>query len=252
MTEPFLRVEGITQIYEGRERRFHALGELSFTVAEGAFLSIVGASGTGKSTLLRILGGLLSPSGGTVWLDGRPVTAPPADVAFVFQKNNLMPWRTVWQNALLPLEVQGKITPTQEAEVRQALDLVGLGSFAHAYPAQLSGGMAQRLTLARALVQRPRLLLLDEPFGALDALTRERLNLELMALQSHIRQTVVMVTHSIDEALLLSDQVLVLRGQPGRIHAQVAVPFPRPRSLDLYNDPTFNHLRLTVRGEIGE
>jgi NitT/TauT family transport system ATP-binding protein len=245
-------VAGISQIYEGRERRFHALGEISFGVAEGDFVSIVGASGTGKSTLLRILGGLLTPSAGQVWLDGRQVTAPPADVAFVFQKNNLMPWRTVWQNALLPLEVQGKVTPAEEAEVRQALALVGLTDFAQTYPAQLSGGMAQRVTLARALVQRPRLLLLDEPFGALDALTRERLNLELMALQGHIRQTVVMVTHSIDEALLLSVRVLVLRGQPGRIHAQVDVPFPRPRSIDLYNDPTFNHLRLTVRREIGE
>ncbi len=248
---PFLRVQTVCHDYAAGEQPFPALHNISFEVAAGEFVCIVGTSGSGKSTLLRILGGLIRPSSGTVWLGSEPVTEPPPAIGFVFQKSNLMPWRTVWENVLLPLEMRGKIDESAQQQAQDLLATVGLLDFAHSYPAQLSGGMAQRLALARALIQRPHLLLLDEPFGALDALTRERLNLELLEIQRRYHQTVVMVTHSLDEAVFLADRVLVLGGQPGEIVGQVAVDLPRPRTLETIADPRYGQVRVRVRQQIG-
>ena len=176
----FLRVEHVSQTFENSKRSLHALNNITFDVARGEFVCIVGTSGSGKSTLLRILAGLLPPSAGTVKFNGKLVDQPPPSIGFVFQKSNLMPWRSVLDNVLLPLEIQGGVDASGRERARALLAVMGLADFAHVYPAQLSGGMAQRLALARALIQQPQLLLLDEPFAALDALTRERLNLELL------------------------------------------------------------------------
>lgn len=248
----FLQVEKISQNYTNSSRTVRALSNLSFEVTQGEFVCIVGTSGSGKSTLLRILGGLLTPSSGMVWLEGQLVETPPPSIGFVFQKSNLMPWRTVMENILLPLEIRGRINDTARERARSLLTTVGLLDFADVYPSHLSGGMAQRLALARALIQQPQLLLLDEPFGALDALTRERLNLELLHLWQRYGQTVVMVTHSIDEAVFMADRVLVLGGQPGHLEAQIPIPLPRPRTLDLLGEADYGRLRLAVRRQIGE
>jgi NitT/TauT family transport system ATP-binding protein len=248
----FLQVEKISQTYISGNRTVRALGNISFEVAHGEFVCLVGTSGSGKSTLLRVLGGLLTPSSGHVWLAGELVEQPPPSIGFVFQKSNLMPWRTVLENILLPLEIEGRLDAAAQERARSLLATVGLLDFAHAYPAHLSGGMAQRLALARALIQQPKLLLLDEPFGALDALTRERLNLELLHLWQRYGQTVVMVTHSIDEAVFMADRVLVLGGQPGHLEAQIPIDLPRPRTLDLLGEADYGRLRLTVRRQIGE
>jgi NitT/TauT family transport system ATP-binding protein len=248
----FLQVEKISQTYISGNRTVRALGNISFEVAQGEFVCIVGTSGSGKSTLLRVLGGLLTPSSGHVWLAGEVVEKPPPSIGFVFQKSNLMPWRTVLENILLPLEIEGRLDAAAQARARSLLTTVGLLDFADAYPAHLSGGMAQRLALARALIQQPQLLLLDEPFGALDALTRERLNLELLHLWQHYGQTVVMVTHSIDEAVFMADRILVLGGQPGHLEAQISIDLPRPRTLDLLAEAHYGQLRLAVRRQIGE
>lgn len=246
-----LRVENVSHAYATGPDANPALAPVTFHVADGEFVCIVGTSGSGKSTLLRIIGGLVQPSTGQVWLDGIPTTEPHPQIGFVFQKTNLMPWRTALDNVLLPLELLGPIGPSQQKEARALLALVGLADFAESYPAQLSGGMAQRLVLARTLVRTPRLLLLDEPFGALDALTRERLNLELLRIQSSQKQTVVMVTHSINEAVFLADRVLVLGEQPGRILAEVVVDLPRPRSLAVMGSGTFGSLATEIRRHIG-
>jgi len=229
-----------------------ALEGLSLAVAEGEFLAIVGPSGCGKSTLLRLLSGLEQPLAGQVLLRGQPLTAPRREIGFVFQKANLMPWRTVLRNISLPLEINH--TPQAEAlERAQALvSLVGLDGFADAYPNQLSGGMQQRVALARALIHEPSVLLLDEPFGSLDALTRERMNCELLRLWDLRRTTVVMVTHSINEALFLADRVLVMSPRPGRVRAEFPVPFPRPRDLVITAAPEFVQLARAVRAEIVE
>lgn len=248
----FLQVEKISQTYISGNRTVRALGNISFEVAQGEFVCIVGTSGSGKSTLLRVLGGLLTPSSGHVWLAGEVVEKPPPSIGFVFQKSNLMPWRTVLENILLPLEIAGSLDAAAQARARSLLTTMGLLDFADAYPAHLSGGMAQRLALARALIQQPQLLLLDEPFGALDALTRERLNLELLYLWQHYGQTVVMVTHSIDEAVFMADRILVLGGQPGHLEAQILIDLPRPRTLDLLAEAHYGQLRLAVRRQIGE
>lgn len=250
-SQPLLRVEGVSHIYSEGEEPAPALAPVTFGLGEGEFLCIVGTSGSGKSTLLRIIGGLLRPSTGTVRLDGVPSNQPHPDIGFVFQRTNLMPWRTALENVLLPLELIGPIGPAERGKALDLLALMGLEEAAGAYPAQLSGGMAQRLVLARALIRAPKLLLLDEPFGALDALTRERLNLELLRVQSRRRQTVVMVTHSISEAVFLADRVLVLGGQPGRVMAEVAVPLPRPRSLALLGSGTFGEIATEIRRHIG-
>ena len=248
---PLLRVEKISHAYTDRPEVLPALAPVTFDVADGEFVCIVGTSGSGKSTLLRIIGGLLQPSTGEVWLDGMRSSEPHPEIGFVFQKTNLMPWRTALQNVLLPLELLAPIGAAQRSQAISLLELVGLAGFADAYPAQLSGGMAQRLVLARALVRHPRLLLLDEPFGALDALTRERLNLELLRIQVAQQQTVVMVTHSINEAVFLADRVLVLGEQPGRILARIAVDLPRPRTLAVMGSGAFGALATEIRRHIG-
>lgn len=248
----FLQVQHVSQIYENSSRRLHALHKIDFSVARGEFVCIVGTSGSGKSTLLRILGGLLAPTLGRVMLEGKEIDQPPPSIGFVFQKSNLMPWRTVHENVLLPLEIQKGINDAAKERARTLLAVMGLADFADAYPAQLSGGMAQRLALARALIQEPHLLLLDEPFGALDALTRERLNLELLSIWERFAQTVVMVTHSIDEAIFLADRVVVLGGSPGTLIDDIPIPLPRPRMLDLLGEPEYGRLRVMVRRAIGE
>ena len=253
MPTPLLTLESVCQTFTDGPRHLNALRPVSFSVAAGEFVSILGPSGSGKSTLLRIIGGLIRPTSGRVWFDGAVADGPNQEIGFVFQKTNLMPWRTVVENVLLPLEIRtGRPDDAARNHALDLLDLVGLTGFADAYPRQLSGGMSQRVILARTLIQRPRLLLMDEPFGALDALTRERLNLELQRIVGLQEQTVLMVTHSIQEAVFLSDRVLVLSERPGHIKAQLPINLPRPRRLDMLGDPDFGHLTTLVRREIGE
>jgi NitT/TauT family transport system ATP-binding protein len=248
---PFLQADNLHKtFFDPRRRMLIALDGISFSVAEGEFLTVIGPSGCGKSTLLRLLGGLLAPDVGEVCLRGEPLTAPRREIGIVFQSANLMPWRTVLRNIMLPMEMNRAERAAAEARATEWVTLVGLEGFADAYPSQLSGGMQQRVALARALSHDPELLLLDEPFGALDALTRERMNAELLRIWNLRRPTVVMVTHSITEALLLSDRILVMSARPGRIRAEFAVPFPRPRQLTIAAEPEFAGMVRAVRAEI--
>ncbi len=249
--QPALRAEGLSHTYrDSPTNPTPALAGVSFSVAPGEFLAVVGPSGCGKTSLLRILGGLLQPDEGTVWLGGKPLTAPCREIGFVFQRANLMPWRTVLNNVLLPLQVQGIARGEAEARARSLISLVGLEGFERSYPRQLSGGMQQRVALARALVHDPEILLLDEPFGALDALTRERMGLELLRIRRVRRQTVVMVTHSISEAVFLADRVLVMSPRPGRLRAEIKVTLPRPRTVEMMASEAFGALTQQVRREI--
>lgn len=227
-----------------------ALDGLSLAVAQSEFLAIVGPSGCGKSTLLRLLSGLLRPIYGTVRFEGQLLLAPRREIGLVFQKANLMPWRTVLDNIVLPLEIGGLPQAERQQRARAQISLVGLEGFADAYPRQLSGGMQQRVALARALIHEPSVLLLDEPFGSLDALTRERMNAELLRIWGLHRPTVVMVTHSITEAVLLADRVLVMSPRPGRVRAEFPVPLSRPRQTSLTSEPEFLRLTRAIRAEI--
>ena len=227
------------------------LDDVSFAVEPQEFVCLVGPSGSGKSTLLRLLGGLLLPSSGRVLFEGQALTGPRRRLGFVFQKANLMPWRTVLSNVTLPLEIQG-VPPSEAAQRAQALiELVGLTGFEDSLPRGLSGGMEQRVAIARALVHNPDVLLLDEPFGALDALTRERMGTELLRIWEARKKTVVMVTHSIPEALLLADRVLVLSPRPGRVRLVQDVPLPRPRRMEMEYSAAFGDLAGRVREAIG-
>jgi NitT/TauT family transport system ATP-binding protein len=251
--KPAVVVHNVSKIFTGGRSETQALMPLSFEIKPKEFVAVVGASGSGKSTLLRIIGGLQRPTTGTVLFQGQPVTEPHPEIGIVFQKTNLMPWRTALENVLLPVEIrQGAIQPADEQRALDLLALLGLSGFEDAYPQQLSGGMAQRVVLARTLIQQPRLLLLDEPFGALDALTRERLNLELLRVRQLHHQTVLMVTHSIDEAVLLADRVLVLSDQPGRLVGQIVVDLPRPRQLSMMGSERFAQLAWQVRKCLGK
>lgn len=223
---PAIRVQHLGVTFHDRNGVTEALRDVSFEVAAQQFVCVLGPSGSGKTTLLRALAGLLTPTAGKVEFDGHK---EQAQVGLVFQQANLMPWRTVKENITLPLELRGEEMEVVEKKAMYMIALVGLEEFAHAWPAALSGGMAQRVAIARALVQDPDLLLLDEPFGSLDALTRERMGAELLRIWQVRRKTVIMVTHSISEALLLSDRVLVLTQRPGSISLDMAVDLPRPR-----------------------
>jgi len=248
--EPILRVEHISVVFTSLQGRLDALGDVSLEVTPREFVCLVGPSGCGKSTLLRVMSGLLPPSRGHVYLRGQLLEGPSGDIGLVFQGANLMPWRTAWRNIALPLELRGlPATQTQE-QVDNLIGLVGLRGFEHSYPHELSGGMAQRVAIARALVYDPEILLLDEPFGALDALTRERMNLELLRIWEAQRKTVVMVTHNIAEAILLADRVVVMASRPGRIVTELPVTLPRPRSQDLVYSDAFIDLSRRIREAI--
>ena len=248
--QPALVVRHVSAVFADPGGSLHALQDLSFQVAPQEFVCVLGPSGCGKTTLLRTLAGLLPPTSGEIEYQGRPVVGPQPGVGLVFQKANLLPWRSVLDNILLPLEVQGIPRPVARERVRRLVELVGLQGFESSLPQQLSGGMAQRVALARALVQDPDMLLLDEPFGSLDALTRERMGTELLNIWQQQRKTVVMVTHSISEALLLADRVLVLTHRPGRLCLDLRVTLPRPRSEETRYLPDFSTLSRQARAAI--
>jgi NitT/TauT family transport system ATP-binding protein len=225
-----------------------ALQNVNFAVYPQEFVCVLGPSGSGKTTLLRVLAGLLNPTQGEVRFSasGRP------RIGFVFQQANLMPWRTALENITLPLELQGTPRAAASRHAQDLINLVGLQGFEASRPRDLSGGMAQRVAIARSLIQDPDLLLLDEPFGALDALTRERMGTELLRIWQADRKTVVMVTHSISEALFLSDRVLVLTSRPGQVALDLAVDLPRPRLEEMRYTPQFGQMAKKLKGAISD
>ncbi|WP_234831308.1 ABC transporter ATP-binding protein [Rhodopseudomonas palustris] len=225
-----------------------ALADTSLGVAANQFICIVGPSGCGKSTLLRMIAGLETASAGAIRIDGASVNGPRRDIGLVFQSPVMLPWRTILQNVTVPAEVMKLDAATTKRRAGELLELVGLGGFGDRYPDELSGGMRQRAAIARALMHDPRILLMDEPFGALDALTREAMNLELLRIWEASRKTVVLVTHSIEEALLLSDKVAVFAPRPGFVREVIDVPIARPRSAATRSDPTFVALAERLRG----
>ena len=230
-----------------RNDRIRALDDISLRVREHEFVTVVGPSGCGKTTLLKILAGLVPPSAGAVRVAGSPVAAPRRDIGIVFQNPVLLPWRTVLDNVLLPAEVQDIPLGLAQARAGELLKMVGLAEFADKYPMELSGGMQQRAAISRALVSDPKLLLMDEPFGALDAMTREQMNLELQRIWRESGKTVLLITHSIPEAVFLGDRVVVMTPRPGRIARIIDVPIPRPRPIDAMGDPLFARLTGDIR-----
>jgi len=242
-----ISVRDLCKGYASREGCVEALRQISFNVKEGEFVAIVGPSGCGKSTLLKILAGVLSPSTGAANLRGTPIDGPRRDIGVVFQSPVLFPWRSVLENVLLPVDVQ-RIGGDRYRELAlELLSLVGLREFAQRYPRELSGGMQQRVAITRALIHDPAVLLMDEPFGALDAMTREQMNLELQRIWLERRKTVLFITHSIPEAVFLADRVLVMTPRPGRIVDAVTVEIPRPRPLEAMNLPEFGTMVGLIR-----
>jgi NitT/TauT family transport system ATP-binding protein len=243
-----VEVADLSMVYERDDRGgLLALDHVGLAVAASELCSVVGPSGCGKSTLLMLVAGLYQPTGGHVLINGRVVTKPWGGVGMVFQRDVLLEWRSVLDNVLLPIEV--KRWPRREFrdQALALLDLVGLAEFASAYPDQLSGGMRQRVAICRALIHDPPLLLMDEPFGALDALTRERLNVDLLRLTTESAKTVIFVTHSIEEAVLISDQVVVMSPRPGRVLRAFKVDLPKPRNLATRSDARYHALVHEIR-----
>jgi len=248
--EPILQASHLRKVYRNGAASLVALRDVSLTVRADEFVCVVGPSGAGKTTLLRLLGGLSRPTEGNVFFEGERLLGPRRRIGFVFQQANLMPWRTALDNVRLPLQLQGRPEAEQANQARRLLDLVGLEAFEGAYPHNLSGGMAQRVALARALVHEPDLLLLDEPFGSLDALTRERMAGELLRIWNARPVTVVMVTHSIAEAVLLADRVIVLSPAPAEVRLELEIPLPRPRNMDLAHTSAFGELARRIRAAL--
>jgi NitT/TauT family transport system ATP-binding protein len=228
-----------------------AVEGISLEIQADQFVTVVGASGCGKSTLLKLIGALLPPTEGRVLRGGRPVLGPSRDVGIVFQSPVLLPWRSALDNVLFPIEIMGWPVGKYRAEADRLIELVGLQGFEQSLPRELSGGMQQRVSICRALIHDPPLLLMDEPFGALDAMTREELGLELLRVWSERRKTVVFVTHSIAEAILLADRVVVMTPRPGRIVTTVSITLPRPRTLDMEFSEEFKGYTKLVRDAIG-
>jgi NitT/TauT family transport system ATP-binding protein len=245
---PLIVVSDLEKTYTTKGRALvKALGGISLAIDHGEFVTIVGQSGCGKTTLLKILAGLLARSAGAVTLRGEPVNGPRRDIGVVFQDPVLLPWRTVLDNVMLPIEVLRLSRDTYRGRAVELLRLVGLDGFEDKYPHELSGGMRQRVALARALVHDPSLLLMDEPFGALDAMTREFMNLELLRIWQEAKKTVVFITHSIPEAVFLADRVVVMSARPGRIQEVVTVDLPRPRDLDMMASDEFGVYTRKIR-----
>jgi NitT/TauT family transport system ATP-binding protein len=243
-----IRVDQLTKRYAERI----VLQDVSFDVAAGEIVSVVGPSGCGKTTLLRSIAGLAPPSSGSVSVAGQEVTGPPAGVAVVFQHFGLFPWKTVFGNVAYGLLVSGMRRRDAEPRVRQLIRLVGLEGFEKSYPYQLSGGMQQRAGLARALAIEPRVLVMDEPFASLDAQTREVMQEELLRIWAQAKKTVLFITHQIDEAIYLSDRVVVFSGRPGKVKETIAVDMERPRPLGVKRQPRFHAIEDRIWGLIEE
>jgi len=244
---PLIAVRDVSRVFTSGGTTVTALDHVGFEVQAGNFVSIVGPSGCGKSTLLKIVSGLLAPSSGTVTVHGEPVRAPLENVGMVFQAPILLKWRSVIGNILLPVEFARLDIRSHTERTRALIKLVGLEGFDEMYPHQLSGGMQQRVSLCRALVTDPQLLLMDEPFGALDAMTRDELDMELLRIWEERKKTVLFVTHSIQEAVFLSDVVFVMSARPGRLLEQIAINLPRPRSMEMMTDQKFGGYALKIR-----
>jgi NitT/TauT family transport system ATP-binding protein len=241
-----LDLQRLSLSYAQRAGAFLALRDVDLSVRDGEFVTIVGPSGCGKSTLLMLIAALMRPTSGAVRLDGALVTAPGSDRALVFQDFALLPWRTVLANVELGLELKGVPAPERLAIARRHIAMVGLGAFERSYPHQLSGGMRQRVGIARALAVEPQVLLMDEPFGALDAQIRQVMGSELLRIWERGRKTILFVTHDIDEAIYLADRTIVMSASPGRVIADIPVTLARPRPLDIRNDPAFTAYRQRI------
>jgi len=248
---PLLQASQLSMTFPNGNGGLRVLDGIDLELFENEFVCIVGPSGCGKTTLLRILGGLQDPTSGEVLFGAERIAHPRRRIGFVFQQANLMPWRTALENIYLPLELQGASRAEMGDHARQLIELVRLQGFETSYPRDLSGGMAQRVAIARALVHDPEVLLLDEPFGSLDALTRERMAIELMRIWQSRHSTVLMVTHSISEAVLLADRVIVLSDRPASVRLNLKVDLPRPRTIDLSYTQEFGRLAAQVRAAIG-
>jgi len=247
-TDCLVRIIGLEKIYQAKDGNdIHALQNINLDIQPAEFISIVGPSGCGKTTLLKILAGILKRSAGDVIMLGRPLTGPSRELGVVFQAPVLLPWRTVLQNVMVPVEVQKRHRGEFEARARQLIAMVGLSSFENKYPFELSGCMQQRVGICRALVHDPSFLLMDEPFGALDAMTRESMNEELQRIWSESRKTILLVTHSIPEAVYLADRVVVMTPRPGRIVDIISVDLPRPRLLGMQTTAEFGRFVARIR-----
>lgn len=247
-TDGRIQIDGITKTYSSDAGDILALDTISLDIQSGEFVSIVGPSGCGKSTLLRCVGGLIPATDGSIRIGGVEIQGPNERIGYVFQKAVLLPWRTVENNLLLPFEVGGKPTQADREKVHDILELVGLSKYKQHRPTELSGGMQQRVSVARALVMAPAILMMDEPFGALDAQTRETMNEELLRIWQKAGTTIVFVTHDIGEALFLSDRIVVMSAQPGAIHNIIDVDIARPRKFDqVESDERFWKMRNIIR-----
>ena len=241
-------IEGVTKSYSSDAGDILALNKIDLDIASGEFVSIVGPSGCGKSTLLRCIGGLIPATSGSIRIGGAEIRGPDSRIGYVFQKAVLLPWRTVENNLLLPFEINGKPSQADKDNVQKILEMVGLSKYAQHRPTELSGGMQQRVSVARALVMSPSILMMDEPFGALDAQTRETMNEELLRIWREAGTTIVFVTHDIGESLFLSDRIIVMSAQPGAIQNIIDVDIPRPRTFDqVESDERFWKMRNKIR-----
>jgi NitT/TauT family transport system ATP-binding protein len=246
-----ISVNRVAHVYESQDGSdVHALADISLEIGDRKFVAVVGPSGCGKSTLLRIVAGLIEPTEGSVSIGGATVTAPREDVGIVFQTPTLLPWATVLSNVLFPLSLRGRIDAATRASAEGLLRLAGLAGFEQKVPNELSGGMQQRVAICRALVTNPSVLLMDEPFGALDALTREEMSLELLRICERDPKAIYFVTHSVSEAVLLSDEVVVMSSRPGRIVDRVPIDLPRPRSFAFIDRPNFLASARRIRAHI--
>jgi NitT/TauT family transport system ATP-binding protein len=243
-----IRIDRVRKFFRsGDGGEVEALRDVSLEIGDGEFVAIVGASGCGKSTLLRMVAGLIRADSGSVHLDDKPVTEPSGDTAMVFQAPTLLPWMDIERNVAFPLSLSGRADTASRERAQALLVAAGLAGFERRMPRELSGGMQQRAAICRALVQQPQVLLMDEPFGALDALTREEMSLELLRLWAAHRMAVLFVTHSISEAVLLADRVVVMSPRPGRVAAVIDVRLPRPRGFSQEADPEFQRCSMLIR-----
>ncbi len=247
MHREVIGIDDVSLVYRAKNSAVHALDRVSLGASEGEFVALLGPSGCGKSTLLKLVSGLIPPTSGVIRVNRQPVRGPTASIGIVFQNPVLMAWRSALRNILLQIEIRGLPVEKYRATAQELIQLVGLEGFENAYPHQLSGGMQQRVGLCRALIHDPDLLLMDEPFGALDALTREQMNAELQRIWMERRKTVLFITHSISEAVYLADRVLVMSPRPGRIVGEIKVDLARPRTVASTEQPEFARLTRQVR-----